>query len=224
MNISKLTLLQKDLDAVVNKNHPIKKGEDRVANKFNALVVELAEFANEGRWFKFWSRDREPRHWKYDDDCSRCDGKGVRLDRGTMNFWECDLCHGTGEVTNNGDPLLEEYIDSLHFFISIAIDMGWDDALYIQEEPLLEFEENGFTGGLTGAFNEVIYHLMKSYMEKHPEDEIIAGYQANQYSFRLAWGMFVAIGLVGFQFSDEAIEAAYMIKNKENHSRQQNGY
>lgn len=200
MNISKLTLLQKDLDAVVNKNHPIKKGEDRVANKFNALVVELAEFANEGRWFKFWSEDREPRTHATEHD-----------------FF-------SDEVIREFNPLLEEYIDSLHFFLSIAIDLGWDDALYIPEEPLLEFEENGFMGGLTGAFNEVIYHLMKSYMEKHPEDKMIAGYQVNQYSFRLAWGMFVAIGLVGFQFSDEAIEAAYMSKNKENHSRQENGY
>ena len=31
-------------------------------------------------------------------ECYRCDGKGVGLDWGAMNFWECDVCGGTGEL------------------------------------------------------------------------------------------------------------------------------
>lgn len=31
-------------------------------------------------------------------ECYRCEGKGVGLDWGAMNFWECDVCKGTGET------------------------------------------------------------------------------------------------------------------------------
>jgi Zn finger protein HypA/HybF involved in hydrogenase expression len=33
-----------------------------------------------------------------DKKCYSCDGKGVGLDWGAMNFWECDVCKGTGEL------------------------------------------------------------------------------------------------------------------------------
>lgn len=187
MNISKLILLQKDLDAVVNKNHPIKKGEDRVANKFNALVVELAEFANEGRWFKFWSDNSEARRYKEDYN--------LETDR-----------------FRSFDPLLEEYVDSLHFFLSIAIDEDWEKSLYVPDHWLVELEESGYGGGLPEAFNGVIYNLMKS------------RYTSAASDFHMAYCLFIAIGSMGFEFTDEVIEEAYIKKNKENHARQQNGY
>lgn len=211
MNISKLTLLQKDLDANINKNHPIGKNEDRVANKFNALVVELAEFANEGRWFKFWSEDRKPRTTGI---CLQCSGQGEGYFSGNVYTGKketCGNCLGFGS-DDSKKPLLEEYIDSLHFFISIAIDEGWEKALYVPEHWLVELEEFGYEGGLTEAFNGVIYNLMKS------------RYLSDESSFHMAYCLFITIGLTGFGFTDEAIEAAYMNKNKENHSRQQNGY
>lgn len=192
MNVSKLTLLQKDLDAAINKNHPIKDGEDRVANKITALIVELAEFANEGRWFKYWSEDSQPRVLK-----ERIIGHVKDV-----------------PVTKKSNPLLEEYVDSIHFFISIAIEKEWEKLLYVSDEWLVEIEEEGFHGGLTGAFNEVIYSLMKSHR----------GWSTKEEDFNRAWRVFIAIGVVGFGFTDEAIEAAYISKNKENHSRQKNGY
>lgn len=211
MNISKLILLQKDLDANINKNHPIGQNEDRVANKFNALVVELAEFANEGRWFKFWSEDRKPRT-KVEKSCRACFGTGFdRYENGMFDYsTSCEGCHGNQVETHN--LLLEEYIDSLHFFISIAIDEGWEKALYVPEHWLVELEESGYEGGLTEAFNGVIYNLMKS------------RYLSSESDFHMAYCLFITIGLTGFGFTDEVIEAAYMSKNKENHSRQQNGY
>ena len=30
--------------------------------------------------------------------CWNCDGKGVGLDYGAMNFWNCETCKGTGEL------------------------------------------------------------------------------------------------------------------------------
>jgi len=124
MNIAKLILLQKDLDEVINKNHPIGINEDRTANKITALVVELAEFANEARFFKYWSEDAEPR-----------------------------------------SATLEEFVDSVHFFLSVAIDKGWEKSLYVPEEKLVMLEGEGFPGGVTAAFNGVIYNLVKSQYE-----------------------------------------------------------
>lgn len=213
MNISKLTLLQKDLDAVVNKNHPIKKGEDRVANKFNALVVELAEFANEGRWFKYWSKNQTPKTKNnIYAPCDRCDGVG---EDPFNSFEACSKCGADGELlVNKTNPLLEEYVDALHFFISIAIDKDWESALRISEETLVAVEEKGLEGGITETFNLIIYRLIRSHFDG----------RNNDVQFHIAWTLFMVMGLIGFGFTDEEIEAAYMSKNKENHSRQHNGY
>lgn len=204
MNLSKIIMLQKDLDEVINKNHPIETMEDRTANKVTALVVELAEFANEARFFKFWSEDREPR---VTSKCVHCKGDG-KYPTYSSNCW---LCKGTGIGTIN--PLLEEYVDSLHFFVSIAIDMRWEKVLRVPEEWLVNIEELGFRGGLTRAFNGTIFNLMKSQFETKGE-----------FHFQGAWFLFLSIGLVGYGFTEEEIEAAYMEKNAVNHSRQENNY
>lgn len=198
MNISKLILLQKDLDADINKKHPIKKDENRTSDKVTALIVELAEFANEGRWFKFWSNNQQPRTYKEEID--------IKNDR-----------------FRSYNPLLEEYVDALHFFVSIAIDKGWESELHVTEEFLLNLEETGFKVGLTQAFNVMIYSLLKTqFGTGHTYDKM--HYLSDASDFNLAWHMFLGIGLVGFGFTDEEVEAAYMSKNKINHDRQQNNY
>lgn len=118
--------------------------------------------------------------------------------------------------------LLKEYIDCLHFFLSIAIQKGWEDAMYIYEDAILELEEKGLEGGVTGATLEIIYHLSRA-LEK-PKEEKILGRETNEYSFSLAWFVFVALGLVGFKFTEEQIVQAYKEKNQVNHKRQENGY
>lgn len=50
------------------------------------------------------------------------------------------------------------------------------------------------------------------------------GYLNNQYCFRTAWILFLNIGMNGFGFTWEQIEAAYFKKNQINHARQENGY
>ena len=214
MNLSKIIMLQKDLDEVINKNHPIETMEDRTANKVTALVVELAEFANEARFFKFWSEDREPR---VTSKCVHCKGDG-KYPTYSSNCW---LCKGTGIGTIN--PLLEEYVDSLHFFVSVALDKDWEKALHIPEERFIRIEEEGFPGGLTEAFNRVIYHLMKSQYEDNAKYKG-EHYRSAESFFGEAWFLFMAIGLVAYGYSEEDIEAAYMNKNMINHERQNTNY
>ncbi|MEK4030730.1 dUTP diphosphatase [Pseudobacillus sp. FSL P4-0506] len=200
MNLEKLVAMQQELDAHITKE----KGLEETGNtswKTLALVVEIGELANNWRGFKKWSNDQKPRI------------AVTRYER-----------HGEPPVTRN--LLLEEYVDCLSFFLSIANEKGWQESLYIHQEAVLDIQREGFQGGLTGAFNEMTYLLLKSYMEID-RDEKIEQYFAitkQEFNFKSAWFLFVAIGLVGFKFTEEQIEEAYMNKNAVNHTRQENGY
>jgi dimeric dUTPase (all-alpha-NTP-PPase superfamily) len=55
MNLGKLFMLQSELDAHIEQQHPREKRESRHKEKVLALLVELGELANETRCFKYWS-------------------------------------------------------------------------------------------------------------------------------------------------------------------------
>ncbi|MCQ6275775.1 dUTP diphosphatase [Bacillus sp. V3B] len=232
MNIEKMLEMQKVLDDRITAEKNL-EGQDLFPNTVLALQVELAEFANEGRWFKHWSNDQEPRTFvpNPDDVCKKCDGQGMLNMKAPLRGRTfCDECDGCGVHFHN--PLLEEYVDSLHFFLSIANQKGWQDTLYIYEEDIEETREEGFDGGLTGIFLEMNYWLSKSIFEKSSSDknepfEKIAraiGLSRQEYLFKTAWFLFIAIGLVGFNFTEEQVEEAYFSKNAVNHARQDSGY
>ena len=54
VNIKELYSLQADLDKEIAKNHSITY-ENTIERRLLALIVEIGEFANETRCFKFWS-------------------------------------------------------------------------------------------------------------------------------------------------------------------------
>lgn len=56
MNIERLLKMQKELDDHINRSHPT--DGIRTYKKVLALIVEIAELANETRCFKFWSNKR----------------------------------------------------------------------------------------------------------------------------------------------------------------------
>lgn len=221
MNLEKMLKTQKNLDNRIIKEKGL-DGRDLFPNTILALNVELAEFANEGRWFKHWSNDQEPRT---SDKCTTCLGTGEiygTIEEGSDPCWQCE---GDG-LEGDGNPLLEEYVDALHFFLSSAIQKGWEEHLYLHEEAIEDLRNGGFQGGLTGAFNEMQYLLLRSYMERQPNKEIekTFGMTVQEFHFRSAWFLFICIGLIGFEFTLEQIEEAYFEKNKVNHERQKNGY
>ena len=201
MDLTKLFETQRILDLRIEKEHPRVEGEDRLAKKILALQVELGECANEWRGFKFWSKNQEPKRWKHDDACLYCDGKGVLLDWGSMNFWECGVCKGTGEVENLGDPLLEEYVDCLHFILSIGLEIG---------------------------IHYFVYNADHRYKEKNITNQflLVADFTINlrddDYCSELLQS-FVYLGeMLGFAWKQ--IEQAYYDKNAINHERQDTGY
>ncbi|MEK4791151.1 dUTP diphosphatase [Bacillus sp. FSL K6-2971] len=197
MNLQKMFEMQKELDDRIIREKGL-EGQDLLPNTYVALITELGEFANEGRWFKHWSNIQEPKQPEYNWMTYRDDLE-----------WK-------PEYGYKSYPLLEEYADCLHFFLSIALKKGWKEELNVSEEAIVDFKEAGFDGGLSGVFVEMQWSLLNSRMLKDEESK--------KQHFHIAWGLFLAIGVVGFGFTPEQIEKAYMEKNAVNHKRQQEGY
>lgn len=183
MNLTKLFETQRKLDERIVKEKRL-EGQDLTPMKILALQVELGELANEWRGFKFWSENREPRTsmlsqlFKEDGTPAR----GVK-------------------VTN---PLLEEYVDCLHFILSIGLSHKFDEALSgLAIEPISIRIVDSFTA------------LMRTEWETF--DDGSADY------FHGGLELFIGLG-ESLGFTWEQIEQAYYDKNQINHERQTNGY
>lgn len=163
MNLEKLFQMQKELDARILAEHPVQEGENRLAKKILALLVELGELANEWRGFKYWSNDQKPR-----------------------------------------TRMLEEYVDALHFILSIGLDIAEPGIVNLRD---VDGEEN-----INEQFIEVFDRVRGLYFFE---------YDIFEYESLLA--QFIKLGeMLGFTW--EQIEKAYLEKNKINHERQESDY
>jgi len=188
MNLQKLFEMQRKLDAHIEKEHPRQEGEDRLAKKILALQVELGELANEWRGFKFWSHDQEPRYELYDED-------------------EFSLL---GDLFEQEYPLLEEYVDCLHFLLSIGLE------LHVDPTEIKGFHERG---SLIEQFNAVFEFLSRFW------SRVDKGFSYEEQVEYYVW-TFKAFRVLGHMlgFKWEEIEQAYKEKNQVNHHRQEAGY
>src|SRR5690625_218411 len=192
MNLSKLMKAQKKLDDRIVKEKGL-EGKCLLDKKILALQVELGELANEWRGFKFWSEDQSP-NITY---CHACNGYGYF----DSTYQEaCDYCHATGIQEN---PLLEEYVDCLHFILSIGNDIG------IKLKGELPSSLVNYT--VLDSFSNIFY-----YVARFSELKTSLLYK----NFLIT---FVHLGKrLGFTWDE--IEQAYYAKNKINHKRQEQGY
>jgi dimeric dUTPase (all-alpha-NTP-PPase superfamily) len=194
MNLQKLFELQRKLDEHIEQEHPRQEGEDRLAKKILALQVELGELANCWRGFKYWSNDQEPR--RIDPYCVECAGTGEVRSLGIVRKCKCN-------------PLLEEYVDCLHFILSIGLELGLAK----------EFRNYGISfmrrrQDPTKKLSFLIAFVNELNSESHDE-------KAENYEFIL--DRFFSIGYdLGFTW--EQIEEAYLRKNAINHKRMESGY
>ncbi|MEN2468128.1 dUTP diphosphatase [Ornithinibacillus sp. JPR2-1] len=203
MNLEKLFKIQAELDKRILDKHNL-HGEDLLDKKILALQVELGELANEWRGFKFWSKDQEPRT---EIVCHACNGNqffvtGEEVEPGMPYYEPCLYCYGTGIEAR---PLLEEYVDCLHFILSIGLELGFEKV-----KPYLVHEKTALT-----MFGVIFKEISKF--------SVVSGREHKQFYYGEILSNFIGLGkTLGFTW--EQIEQAYLEKNKINHERQVNGY
>lgn len=161
MNLQNLFKMQEELDRYIEANQKI--NEDVFRKKGLALLIELAELANETRCFKFWSQ------------------KGP----------------------SERNVILEEYVDSIHFLLSLGIEKN----LNMLEEWPERVSENDLTELFIGAQREIL--------------DFLEDYSMTNYQDLWSWYGGIAEEL-GFSYED--IYEAYLAKNQTNYDRQKEGY
>ncbi|MCY7819013.1 dUTP diphosphatase [Bacillus inaquosorum] len=218
MNLEKMFEMQKVLDERIIKEKGL-EGQDLLPNLILALQVELAECANEWRGFKHWSNNQQP-CTEVTILCTSCNGTGDENEEANLEmlmegkdgigYSPCDDCKGTGKLGTK-NPLLEEYVDCLHFILSIGNRLGWNDTDTIDDVVVQHLiSDKGFDTAKTfSCLLSIAYGFHFSNVEKRTYISLFTTF------FELG-------SKLGFKW--EQIEAAYMEKNAVNHQRQQEGY
>lgn len=201
MNLSKLFELQRQLDEHIEREHPVQEGEDRLAKKILALQVELGELCQEWRGFKYWSHNQKPRRAVY-EICKYCEGRKTL----GFQFESCWYCGGTGlQVVKR--PLLEEYVDCLHFILSIGLELDFTDI------DVWKVKETT----TTNQFIECLGTIYNIHFQKRVSGEV------PRVMYEHLFAYFIGLGeMLGFTWDE--IEQMYMEKNQINHQRQLNHY
>ncbi len=161
MQLTKLFSMQRELDSFIQNNRELQT--DVFQEKGLALLIELAELANETRCFKFWST------------------KGPSDDA----------------------VILEEYVDSIHFLLSLGIEKDL--------HTLTIWPEGEIEGDLTQLFLKTtgVIHLFL--------------HELTSEAYEQVWIHYGAIAKK-LGFTNEDIINAYIAKNEENYIRQKTGY
>ncbi|GAA5417961.1 hypothetical protein Pryu01_03039 [Paraliobacillus ryukyuensis] len=214
MNWEQLFKAQAELD-----NHIIEEkglqGQDLLDKKILALQVELGELANEWRGFKFWKVAPKP-NVEEEVKCTYCDGTGdlnhdaiqedAENDRKKHEYIDCDECDCSG-VSGVRNPLLEEYVDCLHFILSIGNDLEVQKVIEIDITDIRTTVD--INGGILSGF-KILYGLSSlDWLDEYDWLELAEYFN----------GLGAMLG-----FTEEQIEEAYFSKNKINHERQENAY
>jgi len=195
VNLTKLYETQKTLDERIIKEKGL-EGQDLLPEKILALLTELGELSNEWRGFKFWSIDRNPRLQYFED-------------------YELPLAEVCG--LEQSYPLLEEFVDCIHFFISIALELEIDPEDFV---VTCDYTQSTTTKTFNRVFSTVssLDILMdESRVEMFTAEDI-------QQTLHEAFSCFVGLGEKFLCFTWEQVETAYFAKNAINHTRQDMGY
>ncbi len=152
---------QIDLDKYIFEKNNLSSKETYEKRKISFLV-ELGEFANEVRTFKFWSK----------------------------------------KTMSKDKIVIEEFIDGLHFIVSVGVDMN-------NKDWKIEIKDN------KKDFNE---QLMQTYVLfiKYAKTDDLDDYQKALKSF-------ITLGAI-LNFTYEKMFQAYLLKNEENIRRQDTNY
>ncbi|MFC5712730.1 dUTP diphosphatase [Thalassorhabdus alkalitolerans] len=103
---------------------------------------------------------------------------------------------------SSNSVILEEYVDGLHFILSLGIDGGWQRDTIEAGEPASTLTEN---------FHKVFEAIFS--LRQEPKKE----------SFVTLLVVYLGLGKA-LGFSPEEVKEAYLEKNQKNHERQDEGY
>ena len=163
MHLQQLFKMQKSLDTYIQSEKNI--SNDVFLEKCLALLVELAELANETRCFKFWSE------------------KGP----------------------SEKHVILEEYVDSIHFLLSLGIEKNLND---LENWPVYQqYKDESLTMLFIHTQDSINQFLQISSMDNYEN----------------VWSWYGAVASK-LGFTHEEIIQAYIDKNKKNYERQRSGY
>lgn len=125
--------------------------------------------------------------------------------------------HWSNDMGPRREKMLEEYVDCLHFFLSIArqLDLPADDLYVWEEDPegetnILFIDLLHNVGLIIG--DQFLYHKPGDVQEWRRDH------------LRSSLFIFYALGQKRLGFTFEQIADAYAAKNAVNHERQSNGY
>lgn len=213
MNLQKLFEAQAELDAFIEQQHPTQPGENRLEKKVLALLVELGECANEWRGFKFWSNDQKANELEWvDEDCKSCKGTGIDVEGVALgNPYPCIECEGLSVLAYPKNPLLEEFVDCLHFILSIG------NEIKISNVHAINYSSSSqkFTQNVITIHFALIYNVTTDLMFSQGEFK--------ELNYRVLLAHFELLGeMLGF--SAKQIEQAYWKKYEINKQRQRDGY
>lgn len=161
IDLTNLYIKQAELDQVIAVNHHVTYQNTR-ERRILALLVEIGEFANATRCFKYWSN----------------------------------------KASESQDIVLDEYVDGLHFFLSLGIDINATKRIY---------KHTKHATNLTKQILET-YRLTAIFYQKQDEKSYIKAFQA-----------FLNITVL-LKVRWSTIEKAYYKKLGENYHRQDNNY
>ncbi|GKV66863.1 MULTISPECIES: dUTP diphosphatase [unclassified Sporosarcina] len=100
--------------------------------------------------------------------------------------------------------ILEEYVDSIHFLLSLGIEKGFDG---LEEWPAVAVDEQNLTKLFLKTGRSIYTFLGDLSFENYQTIWVMYGALAKQLGF-----------------TEEQIIQAYIDKNEENYDRQKNGY
>lgn len=207
MNINPLFPVQAGLDKRIVEEHNL-QGQDLLEKKKVALLTELYECVNEARFFKFWSQKKA----NVIDVRLKDEYKSRKVIQGFTDAGIRRLFIDNKEIPFQDlndyyclvNPLLEEYVDTIHFALSIGIELGYTEHEYTGTE---EMDLNGLVLGLTNIITILSRDMVtptKTIMSILFDHVIKLGYQLG--------------------FTEKQVIEAYYEKNKINHERQNAGY
>lgn len=161
LDLSELVQYQDELDQRIHSLHDQTRASTR-SKRILALMVEIAELANETRSFKYWS---------------------VR-------------------GANEKHVLLEEFIDTIHFTLSLGLDLK-------QTSCQVEIKDQ----------SAELSQLFIAWLQACAAFE--TQFDVEHYHAVLA---FIPKMATALEFSEEDIMHAYRLKNEKNHQRQNEAY